>query len=369
MKSGMLATLLIWLLVDAALIASFFWMPVMRGEDAFFGVRVSTAFYRGEGRRILHRYWFWLVMLFIEIEAVGVLVTIYRMELPLARIASFPLVVLPAIILYILFYRRVKPFAAAGDGLRFASSLKRRHLSEYTNIYLEAIILLLTVIPSLFLIYYYPQLPEKIPVHWDWRGRPDEWARKSFGTVFFLSLILVYMQGLFLLVKHGLLTVKMTLPAEHAEEYLRGKEEFLGTTMKLMDWVRVLTVMMMSSLLLNIVFSSVEHLRHLTIIVAITDSLSTLLLVAVSCYFVVRLIRIDRRLKRTVGRVYVQCGRDAAHWYAGGLFYYNPDDPSVFVEKLVGFGYTFNMANRRVYLYLAYAILLPLIMSWGLTKL
>src|SRR2546423_12160944 len=107
----MLASILIWLLVDAAVLASFFWMPVMRGEDAFFGVRVDAQFYRGEGRRILHRYWFWLLMLFVEIEAIGILVSIYRTELPLARIASLPLVVLPAIILYIIFYRQVKPFA------------------------------------------------------------------------------------------------------------------------------------------------------------------------------------------------------------------------------------------------------------------
>lgn len=364
----MLATILIWLLVDAAVLASFFWMPVMRGEDAFFGVRVDTGFYRGEGRKLLHRYWFWLLMLFVEIEAIGILVSIYRAELPLARIASLPLVVLPAIILYIIFYRQVKPFALLEGEQRFASALRKRHLSEYTNVYLEAAILLLTVIPSLFLIYYYPQLPEKIPVHWDWRGRADEWARKSFGAVFFLSMMLVYMQGLFLLVKHGLIGVKMTLPGERTEEYLRGKEEFLTTTLRLMDWVRVLAATMMSSLLLNIVFSSVEHLRHLTIIVAVTDALSTLLLVASCVYFIIRLIKIDRRLKRTVGRVYVQRGRDAAHWYAGGLFYYNPEDPSLFVEKLVGFGYTFNMGNRWVYVYLAYIILLPLILSWGLTS-
>lgn len=363
----MLTTILIWLLVDSILIASFCWMPAMRGEDAFFGVRVPAEFYHGAGKRILRRYWFWLLMLFVEIEAAGVLVSIYRPELPLARIASLPLVVLPAVILYVLFYREVKPFAVT-DEPKVASSLRRRRLGEYTSLYLEALILFLTVVPSLFLIYYYPRLPERIPVHWDWLGRPDQWARKAFGTVFFLSLILVYMQGLFLLIKHGLLTVKMTLPVERAEEYLRGKEKFLATTMKLMDWVRVLVSVMLSALLLNIVFTSVEHLRPLTILVVILGFLNTLLLFAVCVYFIARLIRIDRALKRTVGRVYVQRGRDAAHWYAGGLFYYNREDPALFVEKLVGFGYTFNMANPWVYLYLAYALLPPLVMSWGLTK-
>jgi uncharacterized membrane protein len=343
-------------------------MPVMRGEDAFFGVRVSEDFYRTEGRKFLRRYWFWLLMFFVEVEAIGLLVSLYRPELPLARVTSLPLVMLPAVILYILFYRQVKPFAVVDEAQRFASALKRRHLSEYTNLYLEASVLVLTVVPSLCLIYYYPQLPEKIPVHWDWMGRPDGWARKSFGSVFLLSLMLIYLQGLFLLVKHGLLGVKMTLPAERAEEYLEGKEEFLRVVMKMMDYVRFFVAAMMSALLLNIVFSSVEHLHPFIIVAAIIDVACTLLLVACCVYFTVRLVKIDRRLKREVGRVYVQRGRDASHWYAGGLFYYNPEDPALFVEKMVGFGYTFNMANRWVYVYLAYMILLPLLMSWGLTK-
>jgi uncharacterized membrane protein len=361
----MLTTIVVWLLVDALVMAGFVWMPVMRGEDAFFGVRVSPEFYRTEGRALFRRYRFWLLLLFVEIEAIGVLVSLYRAELPLARIASLPLVVLPALILYLLFYRQVKPYAVLHEE-RFASTLKRRHLSEYTNIYLEGTVLCLMVVPSLFLIYYYPQLPEKIPVHWDWLGRPDAFARKSFGSVFFLSMMLVYLQGLFLLIKHGLLTVKMTLPFERAEEYLRGKEQFLSMVMRLMDYVRALVALMMGALVLNIVLSSVEPLRHLTNIAALINALSMVLLTASCVYFTFRLLRLDRRLKKAVGRVYVQRGRDAAHWYAGGLFYYNPEDPALFVEKLVGFGYTFNMANRRVYVYLAYILLPPLLLSWGL---
>jgi uncharacterized membrane protein len=364
----MLATLLVWMLFDLIMLAGFFWMPVLRGEDAFFGVRVPAEFYRGEGRALLRRYWFWLLMVFVEVEVLGLLVSLYRAELPLARMASAPLTVLPAFILYILFYRQVRPFAASTENERFASSLRRRHLSDYTNIYLEAAVLLLTVLPSLLLVYYYPQLPERIPVHWDWLGRPDDWARKSFGTVFFLSALLIYMQGLFLLIKRGLLTVKMTLPAERTEEYLEGKEKFLRVIMRLMDWARLFTALMMGGLLLKIVFSSVPHLNPLDRLVLVLSFASTVLLVAGIIYFTVRLITIDRWLKRTAGRVYVQRSRDAAHWYAGGLFYYNPDDPSLFVEKMVGFGYTFNMANRWVYIYLAYMLLLPLLMSWGLKK-
>lgn len=35
---------------------------------------------------------------------------------------------------------------------------------------------------------------------------------------------------------------------------------------------------------------------------------------------------------------------DNQHWI-GGVFYYNPGDPAIFVEKRIGIGFTLNMAR------------------------
>jgi uncharacterized membrane protein len=37
-------------------------------------------------------------------------------------------------------------------------------------------------------------------------------------------------------------------------------------------------------------------------------------------------------------------------WKAGGLFYFNPHDPAIWVEKRVGLGYTLNIGNARAWL-------------------
>jgi len=37
-------------------------------------------------------------------------------------------------------------------------------------------------------------------------------------------------------------------------------------------------------------------------------------------------------------------------WKAGGLFYFNPQDPAIWVEKRVGLGYTLNIGNARAWL-------------------
>ncbi|MDT4896786.1 MAG: hypothetical protein QOH25_1863 [Acidobacteriota bacterium] len=355
-------TLILLLGFDLLMLAVFMFVPVMRGEDAFFGVRVSPEVYRNEGRRLLHRYWLWLFLIFIQIEVIGLLVSFYKGRTEFAQIAPRFLFLPCVMLFYVIFYRQAKRLELVEEHQRFASSLKTRRLADYTNLALEIAIVILTIAPILVLVYYYPQLPERIPTHWNWKGEPDEWARKSYYAVFSLAAMLVYMQGLILIIKHGLLGVKMTLPAEHAEDYLRLKEAALALTVRFMDWMRLLLCIMLGSLATNIAFSAVEHLRFLSRVVTVAAWAAGLLMFAAIAFAIYRFYRIDRRLKSEVGRVYVQRQRDAAHWYLGGLIYFNREDPALWVEKLVGWGYTCNLGNKWVYAYITLMIGIPLLL-------
>jgi uncharacterized membrane protein len=342
--------------------------PVMRGEDAFFGVRVSPETYQGEGRRILRRYRFWLLMIFIQVEVIGLVVAYYRGLTEFAVIAPRFLFVPCAMIFYIIFYRQAKRLELVEEHQRFASSLKTRRLADYTKLPLEIALVILTIAPIFLLVYYYPQLPERIPMHWNWKGEADEWTPKTYFAVFSLAAMLVYMQALLLLIKRGVLGVKMTLPAEHTGQYLSLKEAALALTVRFMDWMRLLLCVFTGSISANIVFSAVEHLRFLSRLVTVLAWVSGVLMFVAIAVAVYRFYKVDRRLKMEVGRVYVQTQKDAAHWYLGGLIYFNREDPALFVEKLVGWGYTFNMGNKWVYFYLAIMIAVPLLLTFRLDQ-
>src|SRR3982751_3366541 len=157
-------TFILLFLIDLVMLAFFMFMPVMRGEDAFFGVRVRTEVYRGEGRRILRRYWFWLLMTFIEIEAIGLVVSFSKGRTEFAEVAPRMLLIPCVMLFYVIFYKQAKKLEFVEERQRFASSLKTRHLADYTNLAMEAAIVMLTVAPMLILVYYYPWLPERIPV-------------------------------------------------------------------------------------------------------------------------------------------------------------------------------------------------------------
>ena len=82
-------------------------------------------------------------------------------------------------------------------------------------------------------------------------------------------------------------------------------------------------------------------------------------------YFIVRMIRINARLQQQTGNDYAQRSADESHWLHGGLTYSNPDDPALVVEKLVGVGYTLNMAHPGIRSRLLLMIGIPVFVIWA----
>ncbi|HEY0543777.1 MAG TPA: DUF1648 domain-containing protein [Pyrinomonadaceae bacterium] len=368
MKNSMLSVLIPLLMTNMLVLAVLLWMPVIRGEKAFFGVRVSRETYLGEGRRILRRYWLCLLAAFFALEAIGFLTAYYRRNFAFALVTHF-LSYFAAFALYSNFAREVRPFRVVSDATKFATPLQTRRLADYTHLLLEATVVLLTIAPTVVLIYYYPALPERVPVHWGINGQPDRWARKTFSTVFFLPILMTYLQSWFLLLKYDLVHAKMTLPAEQAEVYLKFKEQLIVASVHMMDWVRALLAIMLGTVSMFILLTTVEALRHLMPIANLLIWPCVGLLLIVCFYYVYRFMAINNRLEEATGNSNVERESEAAKWTSGGLFYYNPDDPALIVEKRDGLGYTYNFAGKGIRLRLAFLAVVPLLVLWALMDL
>lgn len=367
MKDTMVAATAL-LASEVILLVIFAWMPLMRGERAFFGVRVSPETLRGEGRRLLRRYRLTLAAVFVLLGGVGYYSTV-RLAQPLPSVLASLAAAAAAFLIYAFYARRVRPFAVAGGETRFASSLRARRLEDYTLPWLEASVVLLTCAPFALLGYFYPRLPELMPVHWNLWGEADRWARKSLSTVFFLPALGVYMQLLFFVLKRDLVQAKLTLPARNTEEYLRGKERFLTANMRLLDWARAGVAVLFCAIALLTVSTSVPEFNRYAAAVSVAIVASVVLMVGGSFYFIWRMAAVNRELEELTGDEYVQRAAEEERWRHGGLTYYNPDDPALVVEKLVGLGYTLNMAHRAVRTRLALLAGVPLFVLWALLTL
>lgn len=368
MKNGTLSILIPMLVVNLLVLGLLLWMPVMRREKAFFGVRVSRETYLGEGRRILRRFWLCLLAAVLALEAIGFLTAYYRRNFMYAAAAEI-VGYLAAFLLYSSFAREVRPFRLVSDATKFATPLQTRRLADYTHVLLEALIVLLVIAPTVALIYYYPALPERVPVHWGINGQPDGWARKTLTTVFFLPVLATYLQLWFLLLKYDLVHAKMTLPAEQAETYFKFKEQLVVASMRMMDWVRGIIAVMLGIISQLILLTTIDGLRHLLPVANLLIWPCVGLLLTMSFYYIYRFMAINNGLEEATGNSNVERESEAEKWTSGGLFYYNPDDPALIVEKRDGLGYTYNFAGKGIRLRLAFLVGVPLLVIWALTSL
>ncbi|MCB5239494.1 DUF5808 domain-containing protein [Niallia circulans] len=55
---------------------------------------------------------------------------------------------------------------------------------------------------------------------------------------------------------------------------------------------------------------------------------------------------------------------DTDSYWKGGLFYFNKNDPSIFVEKRFGIGWTLNFANPIGYVIIFLPLLIILLLSF-----
>ncbi len=355
------------ILSEVVMLAVFMWLPVMQGERAFFGVRVGSETLRGEGRRLLRRYWLTLIATFILLQALGFYVSA-ALGQPGYAIAAHLAATTAALIIYGGYARLVRPFAIESKATRFASPLRARRLADYTHIWIEAAVVLLVFATFILLIHYYPRLPEMIPVHWNAAGEPDDWARKSFTTVFFPAVLGSYLQVIFAVLKHDLVQAKMTLPDTHAAEFLQGKEGYLRANMRLLDVARVAIALVFFSLALLLLTTAIsEFNRYARLADMILWAILAVMLAGMG-YFMWRMKRINNELAEKFGEWYVQRPREEQHWRHGGLTYYNPDDPALVVEKLVGLGYTLNLAHPGIRSRLLLFAGMPLLVVWALVS-
>jgi uncharacterized membrane protein len=369
MNNETVATLIALLVGDLLVLAVLLWMPVMRREKAFFGVRVSREIYEGEGRRILRRYWLCLLAAFVALSAFGFLTAYYRNNFLYAAV-SYALSVPLAFVLYTNFAREVRPFRIVSEGKRFASSLRTRRLADYTTIALEALVVIVTIAPVFALVYYYPGLPERVPVHWGLNGEPDRWAHKTFATVFFIPVLAAYLQSWFVLLKYDIVHAKMTLPAEQAEVYMHYKEMLLAASVRMIDWMRGIISLLLANVSLFILLTTVESWRGWMPFASTALWVNLALLLSIAFYFLYRFMAINNQLEEaTGGDANVRRQSEEEKWSGGGTIYYNPDDPALIVEKMDGLGYTYNFAGKGIRLRLMFLAGVPLLVLWALLDL
>ncbi|GGG81270.1 DUF1648 domain-containing protein [Paenibacillus radicis (ex Gao et al. 2016)] len=205
---------------------------------------------------------------------------------------------------------------------------------------------------AIYLTVIYDSIPERMATHYDLQGVADGFSTKSFITVFDLSIIQLVMIGMFMGINWLIDVTKQQIDPANPEASRRNSVHFRRLSSLLMISMGLLIVALFSLLKLASVLEASSRF-----IGAGTTSFMIVLFVTVAV-FIVLMIRAKRT---TFAEETAVLPMDADQHWKLGVIYYNKSDPSLFVEKRQGIGYTVNMGSP-----LSWLIVIGLLLFAGL---
>jgi len=204
-----------------------------------------------------------------------------------------------------------------------------------------------------FSIWKYPSLGSILPVHFNAAGEADRWVDKSFLNVFLLPLTQFVLTALMFFVHWVIGASKQELNPADPE----------GSVSRALRFRRTWSVYLVFLNTFLLLMTSFFHWKAMGFIRA-SSSLSmgltvawTVLLFGSLLYLTFALGQGGSRIRSGSGADTGRINRDDDRFWKWGMFYYNPDDPAMFVEKRFGIGWTNNFANPKANLLLIVLIL------------
>jgi uncharacterized membrane protein len=200
----------------------------------------------------------------------------------------------------------------------------------------------LAVLSAVISLIFYDKAPDMIPHHWGITGQADAWSPKSNWTVLSMPVMMMVFTVIMYVSYSMIGKSKPSFDPENLGESRERNRIFRYV------WSAFYVIL---SIFLSLLFILL-HLGSLELITVTPTAviiLSLPLFIAAIASIVlsiimgqggsrIKIVEDERTENRTIDR------EDDKYWILGD-FYYNPDDPLLFVEKRMGVGWDFNYAR------------------------
>ncbi len=299
-------------------------LPVLPRSSRLFGIDVPAGIrYGREGLRLLRRYRFSLLPFTLGASLIIVFWT-YR---PLLVVAGVTAASLAAVGLLYRCQTAAKRYALPPPSIREASlSADTGGFGRSLSWFAPPFVLLAAT--ALYLRANWNRIPETFPVHFDLNGNPNGWSHRTvpgvFGALMLGALIVVFITALYIV---------MDLGSRHATRRSA-----------------MVAALAAPCYLIAVLFS-------FTGLLALFHIPAWVLLALFLGFFAIYVLLMAHVLAKPSDNP-PEVTPDRC-WH--GSFYYNPDDPALFVEaRMGGFGYTANFGRPLSWVLAALAFLFPL---------
>ncbi len=342
-------------------------MPSLTRPDLFFGVTVQPWLRTTpEGRGAVRRYRLWIAVNTLIALAIGF--ALYKVAIQLAAIAATAWQIVGGYAAYAGARRWVMPHSTAPSTVREAEIAPRGGTVVPAGgiLYLGPVVLLAAA--GVHLQTHWDSLPERFPIHWGIDGQPNGWSIRTPMGVFAPLLIGLVIVTVILftavLMQRRSRAVHVTGSLGHAEHRFRRA---IGWLLLIAAYQAALAAAGASFIPLWDTPAWRPHNPPLLVGLTIGSSIIVVLFAVILASMGQGGSRLARRApSHSLAADAPPIGdRTPDSCWKGGLFYYNPDDPALWVEKRFGIGYTLNFGHLSAWVVMAILLLgLPAFLAW-----
>ena len=231
--------------------------------------------------------------------------------------------------------------------------------SNWSFLLWQAVIIL---IPVVIAFSFYDRIPNEIPINWDAQFNVNRTMSKSIWTVLALPGIQVLMIPVLIYSNYSIIKSKQRLspldPEDASEKSLQFRQAWSNFTFAM----TIGTQLLMSSMFLYSLFSQGKYGWIIVGIVAIF----LIFTLGGTVYLSLKYGQGGEKLLTEEEQYYAD--PDDEDLWKLGMIYYNPEDPSIFVEKRFGVGPTLNMARWQAWAFSGGMVLFTiLLIVWSYT--
>lgn len=265
--------------------------------------------------------------------------------------------------LYLYFHAKTKQLKQQNHWLDNLKAVKVTDLSvRNQDEMLPWYVYILPIVSTIGLIVYtlmnYDVLPNQIPTHWGPTGEADAFTEKTAFSAIQLLLVLLSMQTMFLGIHFATKKSGIKLSATGLQASRNRQLGLRKYSSWFMFFVALAVTMLMSYLQLTMI-----HPNLMNGMLSVFIPLAFLLAVLIgSLLLAVKVGNSDKEAIAPVEGEIMDIDED--QYWKGGLFYFNKNNPSIFVEKRFGVGWTINFANPIGYFVIFVPIILIVLLSF-----
>ncbi len=220
--------------------------------------------------------------------------------------------------------------------------------------------LLIIFLNILILLLYYNKIPDQITLHFNLQGVATQLTNKSYWHVLLIPLTSIFILCGFIVMYFSIKTSKQELDSNKP------------VTSKLKDrYFRLIwsdySIILCTVLVIWTFFVSL-HLDKLIVISSKTfeavNIVMPFLILSTALILVIKIGQSGSRLKLKMNEPATGMNNvDDDYFWKLGMIYYNPHDPSIFVPKRMGIGWTVNLGRPAGVVILIALIVIPIIIS------